>query len=70
MKTVSDWIKKLSQFNECGFCGSKNVYPVITPYPAKYTSDIYKEANSKRWIMITCNNCGAVGSIGAEELEN
>lgn len=70
MKTVSDWINKLSQFKECGFCGSQSVYPVITPYPHKYTSDTFKEANSRRGIMITCNDCGAVGSISAEELEN
>jgi uncharacterized Zn finger protein len=70
MKTVKDWIEILEEFSKCGICGSEYVYLVITPYPHKYASEPYIRANAQRGIMITCNNCGAVGSLSAEDLEN
>ena len=70
MKTIKDWIAILDENSTCAFCGSKEVYPVITPYPYTYTSKPFVEANSKRGIMFVCDDCGAVGSLSAEELEN
>lgn len=70
MKNVKAWIEILKENEECPMCGSENLYPTITPYPYEYQSDSFREANSKRGIMICCNDCGAVASISAEELEN
>lgn len=70
MKNVKDWIAILEEYSKCGICDSENVYPVITPYPYEYTSKTFKDANSKRGIMITCNICGAVSSISAEKIES
>jgi len=70
VKKVKDWIVILEENSVCAFCGSEEVFPVITPYPNEYKSEPFVSANSKRGIMITCNDCGAVGSLSAEELEN
>lgn len=70
MKNVKDWMAILKKNSKCVFCDSENVYPVITPCPHKYTGELYIKANSKRGIMICCEDCGAVCSISAEVLEN
>jgi len=70
MKNVKDWIKILAKNSVCPICGSEDVLPTITPYPYDYASPSFREANSKRGIMIVCNDCGALARLSAEELEN
>jgi len=70
VKNVKAWIEKLKENEVCPMCGSDEVYPVITPYPCEYSSPMFQEANSKRGMMICCNDCGALASLPAEELEN
>jgi hypothetical protein len=67
---VKGWIEKLKEVEVCGACGSEDVCPVIIPYPYEYKSPEFKEANSKRGIMICCADCGALAVLTAEELEN
>ncbi|MEA4962104.1 hypothetical protein [Lutispora sp.] len=69
MNTVKDWIRILEENQECPACGSEDVIPVITPHPYKFTSAIFIKANDQRGIMICCNDCGAVATLTAEELE-
>lgn len=69
MKNVKDWIVILEENSVCAFCGSEEVIPVITPYPYEYKSEPFISANSKRGIMVCCDDCGAVCTITAEELE-
>lgn len=70
MKTIKDWIEILEEHKICPVCGSENTIPVITPYPYEYKTDWLREANSKRGIIICCNDCGALASITAKELES
>jgi hypothetical protein len=67
--TVEEWIEKLKEFEECPWCGSKNVMPLLFPNDLKLEAPVFKDWVGKTGIGMICNDCFAAAFLSQEDLD-
>ncbi|BES65868.1 hypothetical protein SANA_23070 [Gottschalkiaceae bacterium SANA] len=67
--TATEWIEKLKEYEECPWCGSKNVMPLLFPNDLKLDSPVLKDWVGKIGIGMICNDCFAAAFLSQEDLD-
>lgn len=67
--TVKEWIEKLKEYEECPWCGSKDVMPLLFPNDLKLESPVFRDWVGKTGIGMICNDCFAAAFLSQEALD-